>query len=201
MVQGGSQATNCSRDMETPCEAAPSSKSCTSHGCWSVTGALGVGWSISQGTASGTPEEAVSSASPCIGEAGDIILLQLEARECLQLCLLLTGLPLPALTQPVFPEIPGRGKAPCLICQPHTSRCLTALLAGYLKALWSSCSAQMRILTPARVLTLATTCPCTDRYHGALGSSAVNCPNCCGGGMSSGSLLPSHSPLGLSCGP
>lgn len=81
--------------METIAEAATSSKSCRSRGCWSVTGALGLGWSQHP---SGTPEGAVSSASPCIREANNIILLELEARERLQLCLLLTVLPLPALT-------------------------------------------------------------------------------------------------------
>lgn len=81
---------------------------------------------------------------------------------------------------------------------PHfqLSHCL---VGRYVEAPWSSWGAQMRTLTPAG--SLATTRPCTDGYHGALGSSAGNCPHCYGGGMTSGSLGPSHSPQGLSCGP
>lgn len=165
-----------------------------------VTGALGLGWSLHPLRNSlRDTEEAVSSTGPCIREAGDIVLPESETRECFWLCLLLTVLPLPALTQPVPLGTCGRGTAPCPTRQPHASHCPAALLAAYLEDPWSPWGAQMKALTSAGFL--ATTRLCTDGYHGALGSSAGICPHCYGGGMTSGSSLPSHRPLGLSCDP
>lgn len=123
----------------------------------------------------------------------------LEAGECFLLCFLLRVLPPPSVTQPVPLSTPGRERSLCPLCQPNISCCTTTLLAEYLETSWSSWVAQMRVLTPAE--SLATTHPCTDGYHCALGSSAKNCSSCYGGDMISDSLLPSHSPLGLSCGP
>lgn len=83
--------------------------------------------------------------------------------------------------------------------QPNISCCTIALMAEYLEVFWSSWATQIMVLTPEG--TLAITHPCTDGYQRALGSTARNCSLCYGGGMISGSLLPSHSPPGLSCGP
>lgn len=119
----------------------------------------------------------MSSSGPCIWEVDDII----GGRRVLLLCFLLRVLPPPSATQPVPLSTPGRGRPPCPMCQPNISCCTTALLAEYLEASWSSWAAQMRVLTPAG--SLATTHPCTNRYHCALGSSGRNCSSCYGGDM------------------
>lgn len=88
--------------------------------------------------------------------------------------------------------IPGKGRAPCPTC--YTSCCPDAFGSSLV---FLGCPNEGSY--PAG--SLATTHPCIDGYHSALGRLAGNCPHCCGGGMTSGSLLPSLSCLSLSVAP
>lgn len=75
----------------------------------------------------------MSSASPCIREANDIILLELMARECLQLCLLLTVLPLPCPNPASVPWNPwDREGSMSHLPAPHfpLSYCLVGRVLG-----------------------------------------------------------------------
>lgn len=134
----------------------------------------------------------MSSSGPYIGEADDII----AGRRMLLAVFSPESAPSTFCDPASAPQ--HTWEREISVCQPNISCCTTALLAEHLEASWSSWAAQTRVLTPVGYP--ATPHPCTDGYHCALSSSARNSSSCYGGGMISGSLLPSHSPLGFSCG-